>query len=283
VLATSGWAQASVSTALVAVYAVPYAVRARTLARRGRPVPAGRLACFAGGLGLLAVAVSPPMDRAADARLSAHMAEHVLLGDLAPLLIVLGLTRPLLAPVLRVAGGLRALAHPVLALGLWAANLYVWHLRVLYEAALAHDLVHVFQHACFFAAGCNLWLALVGPLPKPAWFGNGARVAYLLAAWMAGAALANLFVWSGEVLYPHYAARGPGDQAAAGGIMLVEQSVVVFALLGWLLARVIRDAGRRQELAELAAERGVELDARRIARAVASEQDEALAERLRSS
>ena len=61
-----------------------------------QPVPAGRLACFAGGLGLLAVAVSPPMDRAADARLSAHMAEHLLLGDVAPLLIVLWLTRPLL-------------------------------------------------------------------------------------------------------------------------------------------------------------------------------------------
>jgi hypothetical protein len=73
------------------------------------------------------------------------------------------------------------------------------------------------------------------------------------------------------------------DQAGAGGVMLVEQATVVFGLLIWLLLRTLRDAGRRQELTELAARRGVALDARRIARAVAAEQDERLAERLRGS
>jgi cytochrome c oxidase assembly factor CtaG len=288
VLATSGWSQAGLSTVLVAVYAVPYAVRARTLARRGRPVPAWRRACFAAGLVLLAFAVSPPMDRWADERLSLHMLEHVLLGDLAPLLIVLGLTGPLLAPALRRFGGLRGLGHPVPALALWVAGLFLWHLRASYELAVDHDLVHVAQHACFFVFGANLWLALLGPLPKPAWFGNGARLAYLLAAWVAGAALANAFLWASHPLYPHYAATAAAagrsalaDQAAAGGVMLVEQSTVVFVLLGWLLARTLRDAGRRQELAELAARQGVALDARRIARAVAAEADEQLAERLR--
>jgi cytochrome c oxidase assembly factor CtaG len=273
----------------VAVYALPYALRARTLAGRRRPVPAWRRACFAGGLALLAFAVSPPMDRWADERLSAHMLEHVLLGDLAPLLIVLGLTGPLLAPLLRHAGALRGLAHPVPALGLWIADLYLWHLRGPYELAVDHDLVHVAEHACFFAFGANLWLALLGPLPKPVWFGNGARLAYLLAAWVAGAGLANGFLWAGHPLYPHYAATAAAagrsalaDQAAAGGVMLVEQSTVVFFLLAWLLARTLRDAGRRQELAELAARHGVALDPRRIARAVAAERDGELADRLRA-
>src|SRR5436305_803119 len=83
----------------------------------------------------------------------------------------------------------------------------------------------------------------------------------------AGAALANLFLWAGHPLYPHYAAtataqhRGAlSDQQAAGGVMLVEQSLVVFGLLTWLLARTLRDAGRRQELAELAAAHDVPLD-----------------------
>jgi putative membrane protein len=288
VLATSGWSQAGLSTALVAAYAAPYVVRARTLARRGRPVSAWRRACFAAGLVLLAIAVSPPMDRWADDRLSLHMLEHVLLGDLAPLLIVLGLTGPMLAPVLRRARWLRAIGHPVAALALWIADLFLWHLRVPYQLAVDHDLVHVIEHACFFFFGANLWLALLGPLPKPAWFGNGARLAYLLTAWVAGAALANGFLWASHPLYPHYAATAAAagrsalaDQAAAGGVMLVEQSTVVFALLGWLLARTLRDAGRRQELAELAARQGVALDAGRIARAVAAEQDERLGERLR--
>jgi cytochrome c oxidase assembly factor CtaG len=230
------------------------------------------------------------MDRAADDRLSMHMLEHVLLGDLAPLLIVLGLTGPMLAPLLRRAGKLRLLGHPVAALPLWACSLYLWHLRAAYELAVRHDVVHVAQHACFFVFGANLWLALLGPLPKPAWFNNGARLAYLLAIWVIGAGLANAFLWAGHPFYPLYAANAAAagrsavaDQAAAGGVMLVEQTMVVFGLLIWLLARTLRDAGRRQELAELAARQGVALDARRIARAVAAEQDERLAERLRGS
>jgi cytochrome c oxidase assembly factor CtaG len=276
---------------LVAAYALPYGLRARTLRARGRPIPAWRVACFGTGLVLLAGAVSPPVDAVADERLSAHMLEHLALGDLAPLLLVLGLTGPLIAPLLRspAVWRLRGLAHPVVAVGLWAGTLYAWHLRFAYEAAVDHSLVHVLQHACFFAAGLNLWFALLGPLPKPVWFGNGARVGYVLAVWIAGAMLGYGFVWSGLAFYPHYARTAEqagrsvtADQGAAGAVMLVEQSVVIVALLGWLLARALRDAGHRQELAELAAARGVALDTGRIARAVAADQHEALARRLRS-
>jgi putative membrane protein len=290
VLATSAWGQAGMSMALLAAYAAPYAVRARTLARAGRPVAPWRRACFGAGLVLLAVAVSPPVDVAAGERLTAHMVEHLLIGDLAPLLIVLGLTGPLLAPLLRIraVSRLRVLSHPVAAVALWAASLYLWHLRPAYEAAVAHDLVHVAQHACFFAFGANLWFALLGPLPKPDWFGNGARLAYLLAVWIAGSMLAYGFVWAASPFYPHYAATAAAagrsavaDQSAAGAVMLVEQSVVIVALFGWLLARALRDAGERQELAELAAAHGVAIDERRIARAVAADRGDALAHRLR--
>ena len=275
----SGWGQAGLSTALLAAYAVPYAVRARTLRRRGRPVPAWRLGCFALAFVLLVFAVSPFVDRAADERLSAHMAEHLLIGDLAPLLLVLAMTGPLLAPVLRLpgVGRLRRLSHPVLALVLWAASLYLWHLRIAYEAAVRHDVIHVLEHACFFAFGVNLWLALLGPLPKPAWFGTGARLAYVVAVSLVGAGLSYTLAWADRPLYPIYGIR---DQGAAGGVMLVEQSVVVVGLLGWLLWRALRDAERRQVLAERAAAAGVAVDRRRIARAVAADRDEELESRL---
>ena len=229
---------------------------------------------------LLAVAVSPPLGAAADRHLSAHMAEHLLLGDLAPLAIALGLSGSLLAPLLRRTRALRRLSHPVVALTLWMVDLYLWHVRVAYEAAVDHELVHLFQHACFFLFALNLWLALLGPLPKPAWFGNGARVGYVLVMWLAGSLLAYAFIWSGQAFYPHY--PSVADQGAAGAVMLVEQSTVVLALLGWLLARALRDAERRQQLAELAAARGIALDERRIARAVAAERGDALARRLGS-
>jgi cytochrome c oxidase assembly factor CtaG len=292
VLATGAWREACLSVLLLSAYATPYVVRSRTLARRGQPVPLARQACFGAGIALLVLAVSPPLDAAADQRLVAHMGEHLIIGDVAPLLIVLGLTGPLLAPLLRMPGVWRArrLSHPVVAIALWAAGLYLWHLRPAYEAAVAHDLVHVLQHACFFVFGANLWLALLGPLPKPEWFGNGARLAYVLVVWIAGTMLAYAFVWADVAFYPHYAATAAAagrsavaDQSAAGAIMLVEQGAVIFGLLGWLLARALRDAGRRQELAELAAAHGVPLDGRRIARAVAADQGEALARRLREA
>jgi putative membrane protein len=290
--AGGGFEEAAVSAMLLAAYATPYALRARTLARRGRPVPPARLACFAAGLVLLVAAVSPPVDALADDRLTAHMVEHLAIGDVAPLLLVLGLTGPLLAPLLRSPSiwRLRALGHPVVAVALWAADLYLWHLRPAYEAAVAHDLVHVLEHACFFAFGANLWLALLGPLPKPAWFGNGVRLAYVLAVRIAATMLAYAFVWSGTAFYPHYAATAAregrsalADQSAAGAVMLVEESLVIVGLFGWLLARTLRDAGRRQELAELAAAHGVALDERRIARAVAADRGDALARRLREA
>jgi putative membrane protein len=286
---SAGWLQACVSVVLIGAYAVAYALRARTLRRRGRRVPVWRLTCFAAGLALLAVAVSPPVDRAADSRLAAHMAEHLAIGDVAPLLVVLGLTGPLLAPVLRLRGvrALQVLAYPVVAVALWAGNLYLWHVRFLYEAAVDHDLIHVAEHACFFAGGTILWLALLGPLPKPAWFGTGARLGYVLVVRIAATMLAYGFIWSATAFYPHYVATAAAvgrsalaDQSAAGAVMLVEESVVMVGLFAWLLARALRDAGRRQALAELAEARGVAVDERRLARAVAADRGEALARRL---
>ena len=105
--------------------------------------------------------------------------------------------------------------------------------------------------------------------------------------WIAGSMLAYAFVCAASQFYPHYAATAAAggrsavaDQSAAGAVMLVEQSVVIVGLLGWLLARALRDAGARQELAELAAAHGVAVDERRIARAVAAELADALERRL---
>jgi putative membrane protein len=272
-------------TALLAIgaYAAAYGVRLRTLARRGRPVPAWRIGCLLCGLVLLALAVSGPVERLARSRFAGHMAEHLVIGDLAPLLIVLGLTGAVVAPLLRIGplDRLRALSHPAVAFALWAANLAAWHLRFAYEGALHHDGVHALQHACFLLFGINLWMPLLGPFPRPAWFGTAAQLGYVVAVRVTGELLANLFVWSGTVFYPFYGRLS--DQEAAGAVMMVEQSVVMVALFGWLALRWIREAGERQELAELAAAQGASLDRRRIARAVAAGRGEGLRRRLEAT
>jgi len=252
-------------------------------------VPLWRQGCFLAGLGVLVAADVGPLRDLSGELFAAHMVEHLLIGDLAALLIVLGLTGPVMAPVLRLAGlrWLRALAHPAVALPLWALNLYVWHLPVLYEGALRSDLVHGLEHATFLVLSVNLWMALLGPLPKPLWFGNLGRLAYIVLARLTGAVLGNVFLWSGTVFYDYYEAGVAehdttllADQSLAGSVMMVEESVLTIGLFCWLFLRAARQTEERDALLELAAARGIELDERRATRAVAAGRGDELRGRL---
>ena len=255
-----GWTFEPAQLAPVALAGALYARRARTLRSRGRPVPGARLASFGCGLVVLVLALVSPVDSIGEERLfSVHMAQHLLIGDLVPLLLALGLSGPLLRPLLarRPVQRLRALTHPLVALPLWAANLYAWHLPRLYDAALRHAEVHALQHACFLAAGFLLWTTLLGLLPGPRWFGRGAQLSALAFAWIAGAALANVFLWSDGPYYTPYveAPRTWGlsalsDQRAGGGVMLVEMMLVGTAVFVVLGLRWLEDAERRQRRLE---------------------------------
>ncbi len=196
---------------LVAV-AVGYARRASTLAARGKPVEIWRQVCFAAGLVVLLGADLPPLSTLAEEIVVGHMVQHLLIGDLAGLLIALGLTGPMLQPLLamRAFGWLRAFGNPVIALPLWCLNLYLWHLSALYEGVLTSPVLHFAQHACFFGFGLAMWLPLVGPLPKPAWFNDMAKLGYVIVVRLLEAVLANVLIWSGSPLYDAYA---PGRQS----------------------------------------------------------------------
>src|SRR4051812_42211068 len=135
---------APLELAPIALAAVLYAVRVRTLARRRRPVPGWRQACWYGGLALIFGTLASPLAHIADELFLAHMAEHLLLADVGALLLVLGLTGQVLQPVLRIGvlDRLRVLTHPLVALPLWAVDLYVWHLDALYVGAVHHPALH---------------------------------------------------------------------------------------------------------------------------------------------
>jgi putative membrane protein len=250
------------------VLGVMYAVRARTLARRGAPVPRWRQASFALALVLLAAAGVMPLE---DEFFFVHMLQHVVLGDLAALAFVVGLTGPLLRPLLAVGplSRLRVLAHPLVALPLWAASLYLWHLPALYEAAVRHDAVHALEHFFFFGTGVLMWAAVVEVLPGPEWFGTGAKFAYVLVVRLVETVLGNVFIWSGDVVYGVYDdgveryGIGPlQDQGLAGTIMMVEGSLVTIGALAWLFLKLAREGELRQRLLEEG------LDPRSVRRAV---------------
>jgi cytochrome c oxidase assembly factor CtaG len=252
-------------------------------------VPRWRQWCYGGGLVVLIVALSTPLGVLAEKLLVAHMVEHLLIGDIAALLIVLGLTGPMIAPLLRIGlfARLRVFAHPLVALPVWAIDLYVWHIPALYQAALRNESVHALEHACFLLAGIAMWMALLGPLPKPAWFGNLGRLGYIIAVRLIEAVLGNILLWSHAVFYPYYGVyekaygiSALGDQVDAGAVMMVEGSILTILLFAWLFMRAASQSEQRQALLDFARANNLELDDARAARAVAAGRGDELRARL---
>lgn len=271
------------------LYLTLYWCRARTLARRGTPVEGWRATSFTFGAVLTTLVQLPPLDSLGDQVLLVHMAQHILIGDICSLFIVLGVSGPMMRPLLqlRIGRPMRVLCHPVSALLLWSLNLYAWHLPVLYQLAIRHDLVHALEHASLLWFGTLLWMSLLGPLPKPKWFTGWPRLAHVFGVRLVGAVLGNVFIWLQAVIYPVYRAGDAGrglnplsDQNIAGGIMMVEQMILTALLLGWLFLRWLRQEGERQDLLDLAFTRRIELSDERAARAAQSGSSARLRERL---
>lgn len=271
------------------LYLLLYQRRWRKLRGEGRPVAGWRTAAFVTGVLMVTVVQLPPLDGLADSVLVAHMLQHIVLGDIASLLIVFGLTGTVLAPLLRTRASraVRRVSHPLIALVLWASNLYAWHLPLFYQLAIQHDLVHALEHACLLWFGTLLWLSIIGPLPKPRWFNDGWLLSHVAGVRILGAVLANVFIWGQTVFYPVYEATDAShglrplvDQSLAGGVMMVEQGLLTTGLLAWLFWRWVRRAEDRQSLLDLAARQGVPLAADRAQRAASAGTAERLRERL---
>lgn len=250
-----------------AVAAVLFAQAVVRLRRRGRADLAGwdRVALFAAGLGVTVFALVGPLDRLADEKLlSAHMGQHVLIGDLGPALMVTALRgallvfflpAPILAPLARsprVRTVLGTLLRPRVAFGLWAANLAIWHVPHIYDAALRHEKLHDFEHVCWMICGVLVWTLLVDPGSHRR-LSIGGRVALAAAMFAAGQILTDVLVFSFTPLYPAYqGAYGLSaltDQQLAGVVMMVEQ----LATLGTCVALLLRPRWSRKRAARLAA------------------------------
>ena len=216
--------------ALTLTAAALYAAATVRVRRRRGTFDARRAAMFSLGIALLLVAFMAPLESS----FRLHMTQHLLLGDLAPLCIVLGLSGPLLRPALalRPVRALRVLAHPLIALPLWVVNLCVWHVPPLFDAALRHEWIHALQHLMFFTCGAFVWASLLELLPGPRWFRTPQRLAYLGVMWLVSLVLSQVFIWSSRPVYDY---RSVTDQRIGGGIMLVEGSVVMLSVLVWLL------------------------------------------------
>ena len=248
-----------VLVASAAVAAALFGQAVWRLRARGRADLAGwdRVALFALGLAVMFVALESPLDSVADDRLlSAHMLQHVLIGDVAPALFVLAVRGPLVFFVLpaavlgplarspRVRAFVRALMRPAVVFALWALNLAIWHIPAIYDAALTRPRLHEFEHVCWLVAGTLVWTILVDPARHGRLSVPG-RVAFAAILFASGQILTDVLVFSFTPLYPAYhGAYGISaltDQQLSGVVMMVDQLL----MLGLCVALLLRPRLRR--------------------------------------
>ena len=247
---------------LVLVY-----VRRFRAARReegGRGAGPLQALAFTGGIVALLAAVASPIDGLGEDYLfSAHMVQHVLLGDIAPLLLLLSLSRVIMRPVTRrlmnVERKLGRLATPWTGLVLWLFLMYFWHIPALYDAALENPFLHLLEHVSFFTAGVCVWWPLIQPVPMRHKLEGFQTIAYIGSAKFGLAALGLYLTWSATVFYPYYEGvpriwglSAINDQNAGGAIMMVEQSITFVIALAFLFSRMLTqseiDQKRRERL-----------------------------------
>jgi cytochrome c oxidase assembly factor CtaG len=253
------WSLQPVPVALALAAAALFAQGFLRLRRRS-PGHAGydRPLLFALALAAGVLPLVSPLDPVADDYLlSAHMLEHVLIGDAAPALALVALRGPLvffflppqlLRPLaslawLRAAGSF--LLRPFVAFAIWACVTAAWHVPVAYDFALAHERVHDLEHATFVVAGTLVWAVLVDPARRRELTAAG-RIFYAWGLFAAGHLATHLILFDSKTHYAHYVAQDERllglspltDQYWAGIVMTIEE-LVAFGILTAILVRRI--------------------------------------------
>jgi cytochrome c oxidase assembly factor CtaG len=245
--------------ALLATLAVAALVHWRGRARLGRriagPREKRRAVAFYAGLMVLAGALMSPLDALAHALFSGHMAQHLLLMVVAaPLLVYARPTAALVAglpaggrDIVRRQSTLRrtahALARPVVVWIIGTLALWAWHMPALYEAAVAHEPVHVLEHASFLGAALLFWSVVLASgtrrgVPRPI------AIVLVFASGVQGSALGAVLLFASTPLYDVHAEGARvwdvsplSDQQLAGALMWSPPALLYIVVMGWLLVR----------------------------------------------
>jgi putative membrane protein len=255
----------------IALLVFVYVRRSRAARREegGRGAGWPQALAFAAGILALLIAVASPVDALGEDYLfSAHMVQHVLLGDIAPALLLLSLSRVIMRPATRrlhrFERKLGPLASPWTGLVLWLVFMYFWHIPALYDAALENPFVHLAEHVTFFTAGVCVWWPLIQPVPMRRRLKGFETVAYIGGAKFGLAALGLYLTWSATVFYPYYETvpriwglSAVADQNAGGAIMMVEQSITFVIALVFLFSRMLTQSETDQLRQERLEEQGL--------------------------
>jgi len=207
-------------------------------ARTDRPA-AWRIAAFVSGLFLIAASVNSPLETiASQYLLLMHLLQNALIADVAPLLVVLGLT-PLMREKLGRRGPGRLRARWILPI--WLAAWYCTHIAPFYDWALRTGWGLNLEHAILIAAGLLFWWPIVsGRLTPPA------GLAYLAVAFIGSTFLGLAYIFSSRPFYAFYE-HAPRlwrlspvrDQNLGGILMNGEQTLVFLLAIGYFVMRLL--------------------------------------------
>ena len=221
----------------------------RVLRGRGVSVPRWQIVAWHTAMALWIVGLLSPIDGLGEDGLAFHMAQHLLIADLAAPLMLVGLRNPMLAfflprPVLvplartrPLREGFRFLRRPLVALPVYVAVLYAWHFSIFFEAAVRHPLVHALQHSSFIAIGVLVWWSVLEPKRRRL-HGDLWKIGHILSARMIGMFLGMSFVLIRQPIYTgvyssteRHGIDAMADQQTAGAIMVgLDIAIMVFAL-----------------------------------------------------
>jgi cytochrome c oxidase assembly factor CtaG len=212
--------------------------------------PWWRLTAFGSGLFFVAASLNSPLETVSDHYLLLmHLLQNALIADVAPLLVVLGLT-----PRMREAIGRRGPARLRLRwiLPLWLAAWYGTHLAFFYDWALRTGWGLNIEHGILIAAGLLFWWPIVSGRLVPA-----TGLAYLAVAFVGSSFLGLAYIFSSNPFYSFYehAPRLWGlspvsDQNLGGILMNGEQTLVFLLAIGWFVLRLLDEEHARGETRE---------------------------------
>jgi putative membrane protein len=233
--------------AVAAVAAAALYVRA---ARR-EPIPAWRRAACVGGLLLMAAPLNSPLETiAVHYLLLGHLVQNALIADIAPPLVLLGLTPAMGAAILRRLGAAGRLLNSGFTWPLWVVGWYATHLTRPYTYALEHPLALDAEHAFLILIGIGFWWPVIVPVKRR--MSSGVAVLYLLGAFVAASFLGLAYTFIPRPLYPYYvhAPRLWGisavrDQNLGGVVMTAEQSAVFLTAVACSLLRLLDEDEER--------------------------------------
>jgi putative membrane protein len=266
------WSPPIVLTGTLILLGLVYA-RGWVAIRKTRPsqFPLWRLGAFVLGLTILWLAIASPLDGFADALLSAHMVEHLLLMSFAPPLLLLGypvvpllrgvphgVTVHVLGPLIRIKA-LRRAGHvmitPVVAWLAMNLTFLGWHVPAAYDFALDHERWHEVEHLCFLGTSILFWWPLIRPWPTRESYSGWLLLVYLAMADIVNTVLSAFLAFCDRPVYGYYL-REPNifgvsplsDQRAGAVVMWVFGSLIFLVPAIVLTFRLLQSGGGHREL-----------------------------------